>query len=648
MTTEILTSATAPLAAPDPRPAPAGFGRAVAGRVLMAWLVLVLLLISTNFNSIRDFQFGDPDDALRLVQVRDLLAGQNWFDLHQYRAAAPQGVLMHWSRLVDIPIAGVMLLLRPLLGVAGAEIAALIAVPLLTLLALLVLIARFAARFFDAEVVGIACLISCIASPVVFQFIPMRIDHHAWQIVLAMTAASFLTERSAWRGGIGIGVSLAALMAISIEGLPLAAVFLGICGLRGLRAPETRFAWLAAAACGLAGASALLFLATRGLVDLANHCDAVSPVHLAAFATGAAGVIALRIAGPRPLWMHLTALGAIGAAAAAILLIGAPQCGTGAFAELDPLVRKYWYNAIIEGQPVWRFPIGEATTLILFPLFGLFATTVHWRRASDTQTRALWLDYVILLAAASAIGVIVARASGTAFALSAVPIAALVRDWIVALRPVLLPKRLAGFIGIACLLQPALPFLGWELARAAAQPKAAADPSGVLARLGKSRCDFKRAGQLLDRLPATDILTPIDMGPHMLVWSHHRVVATGHHRGSAGIHDVLLAFLSPPEQAEAVVRARHATLIVLCPDLKELGMYRKAGPDGLMSRLLDNKPPAWLVPTDLMPGTRIRAWRVVGPPARLNGTKKGPGDRSPGLSFGLRDRMAQYRAVTPI
>lgn len=236
MTTLTPNAAAESFAASVPAPGAAGFGRAVLGRVVLVWLVLVMLLISTNLSSIRAFELGDPDDTLRLVQVRDLLAGQNWFDLHQYRAAAPEGVLMHWSRLVDIPIAGIMLLLRPLLGIGGAELATLIAVPMLTLLALLLLIGRLASRFFDAEVVGIACLISSVSSPVLFQFTAMRIDHHAWQIVLAMAAACCLTARDAWRGGLGIGVLLAILMSISIEGLPLATVFLGICALRGIRA----------------------------------------------------------------------------------------------------------------------------------------------------------------------------------------------------------------------------------------------------------------------------------------------------------------------------------------------------------------------------------------------------------------------------
>src|ERR1700733_1318490 len=52
----------------------------------------------TNFIS-------DTDDATRLVQVHDFLAGQGWFDLTQYRIDPPDGLLMHWSRLVDVPIA---------------------------------------------------------------------------------------------------------------------------------------------------------------------------------------------------------------------------------------------------------------------------------------------------------------------------------------------------------------------------------------------------------------------------------------------------------------------------------------------------------------------------------------------------------------
>ncbi|MFM9935180.1 MAG: hypothetical protein ACKVOL_03155, partial [Novosphingobium sp.] len=103
-------------------------------RVLLCWTLLALTMIAVNFKLIAIMRFGDPDDALRLLQVRDLLAGQSWFDVHQYRIAAPEGVPMHWSRLVDIPIAAMILLLRPLLGTSAAELVTAVVVPLLTLL----------------------------------------------------------------------------------------------------------------------------------------------------------------------------------------------------------------------------------------------------------------------------------------------------------------------------------------------------------------------------------------------------------------------------------------------------------------------------------------------------------------------------------
>ena len=64
---------------------------------------------------------SDTDDNMRMMQVRALLHGQGWFDLRQYRLDPPFGANIHWSRLVDLPIAGLILLLRPLIGGANAE-----------------------------------------------------------------------------------------------------------------------------------------------------------------------------------------------------------------------------------------------------------------------------------------------------------------------------------------------------------------------------------------------------------------------------------------------------------------------------------------------------------------------------------------------
>lgn len=584
-------------------------------RVLAMWLVLVVILVAVNAPGIAAQRFGDPDDALRLVEVRDLLAGQSWFDVHQYRIAPPAGVPMHWSRLVDMPLAGSILLLRPLLGAALAETVTVVAIPLLTLLCALLLIGRLAAKFFDAETVGIACLVTGIASPLLFQMTPLRIDHHGWQIVLALAALNGLAARDAVRGGLVIGLSLAALLAISIEGLPLTVVFLGVLALRGLY-PATaqrgeRFAALAAATVPLALGSAAIFLGTRGLGDLATHCDQISPVHGALFGFVALVTGALALVGPRGRLPALVLLGVTGAATLALFLGAAPQCKGGAFVALDPVVRKYWYEGVSEGLPFWRLPMVNAAETLIFPLVGLIAALLLWRDAGDARTRGWWRDHALVLAGAWLIGLMVARAAATACGFAAVPAAAIVLRAIVALRTVTPVRRVAGYAAIMLALLPPLPVLAWHRVQSALAP-APANGQQTAQVMQMSRCRYAQAARALDALPPTDLFAPLDIGPDLILRTHDSVVATGHHRGSAGMRDVIEAFIGTPDAAHAIITRRHAGLVVVCPDITEPATYVHYAPDGLMARLLKGQAPAWLEPVNLAPGSHMLFWRVRG------------------------------------
>src|SRR3546814_6488850 len=81
-----------------------------------------LIAITAKWQAIGAVDLADTDDAMRMAQVRDLLAGQGWWDLAQYRVnPAGGGVLMHWSRIVDAPLAAGIWLLKPLFGQAMAE-----------------------------------------------------------------------------------------------------------------------------------------------------------------------------------------------------------------------------------------------------------------------------------------------------------------------------------------------------------------------------------------------------------------------------------------------------------------------------------------------------------------------------------------------
>ena len=116
---------------------------------LAAWIGLAAWMIANAWSRIHGFALGDTDDNMRMSQVRALLGGQDWFDLRQYKLDPPHGANIHWSRLVDLPLAGLILLLRPWIGGADAERAAIAIAPLLPYLLLMFSLALTTRRLVD-------------------------------------------------------------------------------------------------------------------------------------------------------------------------------------------------------------------------------------------------------------------------------------------------------------------------------------------------------------------------------------------------------------------------------------------------------------------------------------------------------------------
>ena len=106
--------------------------------VALAYAVVVIVAQLVIHRHLADYVGPDNDDAMRLVEVRDFLAGQGWFDMMQYRLGLDGGTLMHWSRFIDLPIASLILFFRMFFSPEGAEAAALTVWPLMLVLPLMV------------------------------------------------------------------------------------------------------------------------------------------------------------------------------------------------------------------------------------------------------------------------------------------------------------------------------------------------------------------------------------------------------------------------------------------------------------------------------------------------------------------------------
>ncbi|HYD24947.1 MAG TPA: hypothetical protein VEB68_09120 [Croceibacterium sp.] len=581
-------------------PAPARFPFA---RVALVWAGLCAIILLVNLGGILQRKFPDPDDMLRLVQVRDLLAGQGWFDLHQYRIDPPEGVLMHWSRLVDIPLAATIGMLTPLIGQAGAEMTAMIAVPLLTLGAIMFVAARIAARFFDTEAVTFVCLSLGLSPLLVAQIQPLRIDHHGWQIFSVVVALLGLLPGRGAKGAALSGAALAFGLSISLEVLPIMAAFGGAFGLRWLLERDSRSlpAFLAA----LTGSLVVLFLATRGVADLAAHCDAVSPPYLGLLALVTALVAGIAWLRPRSPAVLVGLLGAAGAAGLALFLASAPQCSSGPFAGLDPLVREFWYEKVLEGLPFWRINLLLSIPVVIGGAIAL-GVLAHFARHRAPAERRWWLEYLLVATIAYLTALLVWRSQGFVGALSAIPLGWLALQLLARLRTASGNwRKLAAGLTVILVLLPAFPA---AVARTLVNEETVG--TGKLKKVSESECEMMDHTAKLDRFAPATIFAPLDIGPAIVEMSHHRVVATGHHRGEAAMRDVIAAFTGTPEQAHAQIRRHGARYVVICTDLYEVELFVYKSPGSFAEALSEERAPAWLERIDIGAPEKLQVWRV--------------------------------------
>lgn len=553
----------------------------------LAWLLCSAAMLWLFRGDYATLGFRDPDDAMRLAQIRDWIGGQAFWDVSQHRVNPPLGGPMHWSRIVDIPLAALTLLLAPLVGVAGAERVACILVPLLLLGGLTATLFVTTRRMAGQGLALFTTILMLTAPSILVQFTPLRIDHHGWQILLAALALCGAMDPRAARGGIFAGVALALWLNISSEALPYAALFAATFALRHWVAQDQAPRFIAFALTLGGAALALLALLRGPSALLAAYCDALSFVYLwplmaLALATAAAAwLMGSHTASRRCL---VAAVGG-GAALATFLVTGGPCLSGDPFAALGPLAYKLWYLQVMEGRPLWEQSLSLRGVILLTPLLGLGATLMAaWRAKGDARAR--WLTLAVLLTGAICVAVLVMRALSVAHLFALPGIAWLLATLFVQVQASgVALVRIVGSVALVVLTPAGLSAL-WVAIAAAPEPTK------------KPGADCRSATVLapLRGLPPATLFAPLDIGPDILVQTRHNVIGTAHHRNAAGITAVIAGFTDQPGQARAVIDRTSATLLVTCNGLNEYRLYGEANRSGLAAQLASGKTPAWLDP----------------------------------------------------
>ena len=577
--------------------------------LLLIWLAVCAVLILVTRGQIMTGIGWDPDDQLRMVQLRDWLGGQSWFDTTQYRIGEPDSQPMHWPRWIELPLASVFLLLKPVLGTTNAETAAMVIVPLITLGIAMWLVTKITEPLFDRTIALLAAALTATAVPVVAQIRPMRVDHHGWQIVLALTALWTMFWPEKRKGGIALGVALALWLSISLEGLPLSVAFIVLLVWRwvfqtgeGVRLFWTLLSFLAA--------SFLFYFATQGGFAVAlNYCDAISPAHLLAFAAGAVIILPSILWLPANRALRVASMAVAGVAALAVLQAFAPQCMGGAFNTMDPIVREYWLVNVLEGLPIW-YQNGKAMVTLLGGsiVVGLISMLYILRTRPEgiERGRLFVLAYAFLWALLLSLFVQRATAVAAAFAL---PFMAWAVHQVFA-RARALKRPLSRIFATAAVV-----FLILPGPLAVALFNAVSDDEDSVEKSPESlACRSDESLARLNSLPRSNILAPLDFGPRILLLTPHSVLATSHHRNDQAMADQIRIFTSAPDAARGLLEAHNIRYIVTCDAEPELALYAKRQPDGLWAQLSKGRKPEWLQPVHIR-DNGLYIWRIV--PKRL-------------------------------
>jgi hypothetical protein len=534
---------------------------------------------------------GDNDSLMRLVQVRDLLAGQPWFDLHQYRLGSEGGLPMHWSRLVDAPIAAIILAATALgAGAELSETVARILWPLLLFGLGLFAIMRIARMVGGEWAVLPATTLGAAALYFINQFRPGSLDHHNLQIVLVLAMVALLVD-PARRAGVAAlaGLAAAAMLAIGIEAAPYVAAAGGCVAARFLFLGPVESRQTAAFGFAFAGGTLAAFLATVGPAQWAEvHCDTLSAVHLALAAIAGTGLAAVALApfanGSPP--RRLAALAVLGAGFAVTAGLAFPQCLAEPYAEVDAEMRRYWIDRVSEVQSVLALAKNDWTKLLVYYVTPLLALGVHVARFAKPGRSGADMVYGAFLASALLVSFWQLRGSMFSIPLATIGLAVFVGGW----RERLASQSSTSFSSLAMVAVWLLSFnVVWSLAGNALSRIGADAQSGQ-----KVNCYPDSGFQRLAALPKGTVLAVTDLGAPILFNTPHSVVAGPYHRNLAGNRLMLQVMTGREETAEKVVRSSGVDYVVLCRGNPETRILSDAAPGGLLAQLLEGTPPDWL------------------------------------------------------
>ncbi len=570
----------------------------VALPILLTALITALVLAVLQASIGTDTVGRDNDDVMRLVQVRDLMAGQAWFDLTQYRLGLDGGTAMHWSRLVDLPIAGLIGLFSLFVEPPQAEAAALFVWPLLLLVPLLTGTAIAAKHLNGRHGMLVALLLTALFAFTQARFRPGAIDHHNVQLALLVLVVAGLTDprmRRSWFAVAGVTAGLA--VAVGAEIVPIIAV---ICVAAAVVwASSGAPARDGICAFGLAFSGTLTACFYLLVPPTAYHnvvCDAYSAgFYVLGTLGGGLLFFVAALASNRSAPARFAVLGTAGLLMGVATLLFAPQCLRSPLADLDPLLHQMWLSKVTEALSIGTLIVHKPEMVPGHYAVPLLALMVCIWKVVRSDRRTSYALMLAVLAMAFAISLVQVRGSVFANLLAIIPLAAVIgeRRAVMHASPKPSLRTSLGFVLLAVMSTQVV----WSIAGVLAfKGAASAAPIVGDAPQDKDQCTTQAALAGLAAEPPGVVSAVSNMGSDILRHTPHRVLSAPYHRNQGGMLAQLHIAMAGETEAEAHLRDAGVTLVAFCAADPEAIDIARAYPESLTAALMTDAPPAYLLP----------------------------------------------------
>lgn len=591
--------------------------------LVVVGLIFVMAFIKGGVGTIG----SDSDDIMRLVQIRDYLGGQSWFDTGQYRLGPIGGTDMHWSRLPDVPI----ILLTYLFDIFTTQPrAVMLAYSVWPPLSAVIVIgalaqgARFMARDNAGQNIRPYTHIFTLALTALFvvgfyRFKPGAIDHHNVQMGLVALSLAFACDPAGrFRSFFISGAAIALSIAVGVEVYIFAAVICAYVALNWLISGQTAARAAQGFGIGLSMGLVLAFVGTISPEQYAVvNCDALSLITVMAGCVGGLGLaLSAKGVGAKALQVRLLALSIVGGACLVVLLFQAPQCLDNPLNALPETVDRIWLSNVGEAKPLsLRAP--DALTMVPYllgaPLLAVCLLVVGLLRSRKAGTGLWGHEWLMLMLILSAVAMTIyqIRFSPFAYLFSVLPLAvwtggiynqgrARVAAHKAANNEGSEPSNIA-YLGALALSVPLVWLIPGLLM--------AGDQQGKTMGAKASVCYSEAVMMEIAQLPTGLIAATSNGGAPILQHTNHRALSGNYHRNIAGIGAQI--DIATRDDALPLLRDLGVNYVHFCNPSRETDVLIDENPSGLYGQIKAGKVPPYLTQVLSLQDGAVTVYKVT-------------------------------------